>query len=165
MSDSFQTSYISLVPIDISEAFHWWIDRCIDGFMDGSMDRSKHWWNHPSIHRLINPSTNQLIHWSIDQYIDRSIGQSIDPSIHRSFDLSIHRSIHPSIHPPIIQLIYPLIDLSIDSSINTLIQLIHPSIGSPLCNFNCQQINSLILFLYTIAYISLQCLCFYFKLY
>ena len=35
--------------------------------------------------------------------------------------------------------------------------------GPPLCNFDCQQINSLILFLYTIAYNYLQCLCFYFN--
>ena len=35
--------------------------------------------------------------------------------------------------------------------------------GSLLCNFDCQKINSLILFLYTIASIYLQCLCFYFK--
>ena len=40
----------------------------------------------------------------------------------------------------------------------------HRLFGSPLCNFDRQQINSLILFLYTIASISLQCSCFYFKL-
>ena len=36
--------------------------------------------------------------------------------------------------------------------------LYHCLFGSPLYNFDCQQINSLILFLYTIASISLQCL-------
>ena len=36
----------------------------------------------------------------------------------------------------------------------------HRIFGSPLCNFDCQQINSLILFLYTISSVSLQCLCF-----
>ena len=36
--------------------------------------------------------------------------------------------------------------------------LYHRLFGSPLCNFDCQQINSLILFLYTIASIFLKCL-------
>ena len=39
----------------------------------------------------------------------------------------------------------------------------HRLFGSQLCNFDCQQIISLILFLYIIASICLQCLYFYFK--
>ena len=42
--------------------------------------------------------------------------------------------------------------------------LYHRLFGSPLCNFDCQKINSLIYFLYTIYSISLQYLCFYFKI-
>ena len=42
--------------------------------------------------------------------------------------------------------------------------LYHRLFGYPLCNFDCQQINSLIFFIYTIASISLQGLCFYFNL-
>ena len=42
--------------------------------------------------------------------------------------------------------------------------LYHCLFGSPLSNFDCQKINILILFLYAIASISLQCLCFYFML-
>ena len=42
--------------------------------------------------------------------------------------------------------------------------LYHRLFGSPLCNFDSQKIYSIILFLYNIASISLQCLCFYSKL-
>ena len=41
----------------------------------------------------------------------------------------------------------------------------HRIFGSPICNFDCQKINSLILFLYIISSISLKYLCFYIKLY
>ena len=40
----------------------------------------------------------------------------------------------------------------------------HRLFGSPVYNFDCQQINSLLLFLYATASIFLQCLCFNFQL-
>ena len=42
--------------------------------------------------------------------------------------------------------------------------IFHCLFGPPLCNFDCQQINSLLLFLYTIDSISLKCLCFHFNI-
>ena len=64
--------------------------------------------------------------------------------------------------PIILHIIFPSTHVNDIWSLGCIIY--HRLFGSPLCNFDCQQINSLILFLYTIDYISLQCLCFYFNI-
>ena len=159
-NDAILTLYLihtlSLTLYDFYRASNQLIHRTIEPSITTSIDQLIH----RSIHRSINP----LIHRSFDRSIHPPINTLIHPSIHQSFNRSIHWSIYPSIDQLIDPSINALIDWSIHPSIHQTIhlsiQLIHQSIGFPFCNFYCQQINRLMLFLNTIASISLQCLCF-----
>ena len=101
-------------------------DLC-DRFVSKNKEKEPDGNAHTSIDPLVNLSIHQWIDHLIDLYIDRSN--------YRSFNQSIHWSIYPLIHPSI--------------------QLIHRSIGSPLCNFNCQQINSLIFLYYCFNFFAM----------